>query len=238
MKIPITYAFGFSLLALASAARANLLVNGALESAIPPKQPDNLVYVTPSLNSTALTGWTIERGSIDIVPSSYYRSSQGNYSVDMVGTPGLGVISQSFTSIASNQYILTFDFSTDPNQGPLREKLIRKIMRIQAIGQDGVTVLASQDFSDNVRSRSRTRMQWAQKSFTFTADGTITTLRLAAIAVPLLPRHLTGDRLFTGVAIDNLDLEAGGGGSVPEPATLGVLSAAAAGLLMRRRRRA
>jgi choice-of-anchor C domain-containing protein len=220
---------------LATTARANLLINGMLESAVPPKQPDNLVYVTPSTNPTALTGWTLDSGEIDIVPNSYFQSSQGNYSVDLVGTPGLGSISQQVATTATAEYALTFDFSINPESGPLKERPYIKTLRVEAIGADGVTVLATQDFSETRGTRTNSNMQWTQKTLTFFADGSVATIRFSALEPSNLPSGVTGSMIFTGPVIDNVDLVLGGG-SIPEPASVGILGVAAVGLLMRRRR--
>jgi choice-of-anchor C domain-containing protein len=218
----------------ASSVRANMLINGSLESAIPPKQPDNLVYVTTSTHANALTGWTIDSGRIDIVPNSYFESSDGNFSVDMVGTPGLGSISQQVATIASDSYTLTFDFSINPQNGPSREKNDLKDLRVEAIGADGVTILASQDYTGTAGTRTKTDMQYSSQSFSFTADGAFSTIRLLAVRPA---NRAPGAKLYTGPVVDNLDLELGAGNPTPEPASLAVLGMGATALLSRRRRR-
>src|SRR5205085_2699351 len=102
-------------LAAASAARANILVNGGLESAVLPTQPDNLVYMSHTTNTGARgRGGTITSGGVDIVPTTYFQSSQGGYAVDLVGTPGVGVLSQTVTTVIGDHYQLTFDYSINP----------------------------------------------------------------------------------------------------------------------------
>jgi hypothetical protein len=80
-------------------------------------------------------------------------------------------------------------------------------------------------------------MQYQHQGFNFTADGTSTTLKLEALVpLNLLPGQ-TGNNIFAGPVIDNLDLEISGGATqFPEPSSLSILTAS--GLLLVRRRRA
>src|SRR3954471_1835706 len=98
-------------LAAVSAAKANILVNGGLEAAVSPTMPDNLVYTSTTHNTSALPGWSITSGAVDVVPNSYFQSSQGSYAVDLVGSPGVGVLAQTVTTVSGNHYRLTFDYS-------------------------------------------------------------------------------------------------------------------------------
>ena len=237
MKVFVSLAVASMALYTGSAARANLLINGSLESAIPAVQPDNLVYASPVTTPTALTGWTIDSGTIDIVPNSYFRSSDGNWSVDMVGTPGIGSISQQVATVALNEYTLTFDLSFNPERGiTLNERSATKILRVEAIGADGTTVLEFEDYLGTRGSRTNSNMQYSERTFTFTADGAFTTIRLRAMPPLFLPAGATPETIYTGPVVDNLDLVLGGGGVIPEPASIGILGAAATMLLIRRRR--
>ena len=61
-------------LAVAGEAHANMLVNGSLETTVP-LNPFGMVYMSRTRNPTALPGWTISSGTIDIVPNNYFQSS-------------------------------------------------------------------------------------------------------------------------------------------------------------------
>ncbi|MES2129833.1 MAG: FxDxF family PEP-CTERM protein [Pseudomonadota bacterium] len=92
----------------AGSAQANLIVNGDFEA-----NKANVVagdYLMYPGGSSAITGWTVGGTSVDLVNESY--NSIGNtVSVDMLGTPGPGSISQNFAVSAGSWYTLTFDQS-------------------------------------------------------------------------------------------------------------------------------
>lgn len=251
------YSLGAAIVVLASVAGAranNMLTNGGMESSVLPGS-DNIVYVGPTTNPTALNGWTLVSGGIDIVPSSYWQNTEGTYSVDMTGTPnmiggsGLGEIEQLVsTTLNGTSYTLTFDYSINPenlkpadNTGEIGSL---KNLLVQAIGADGSTVLASQTFSDTADTldgttlpsvRTKTNMEWGSESLTFTADGA-TTIRLTQLAPTGLPSGVTATTARCGSVIDNLDLDVSGGQNpTPEPASLALLSMG--GLLLLKRRR-
>jgi hypothetical protein len=235
MKIFCSGAAAVIALAAACSVHANILVNGGLETPLAPTMPDNLVYTSPTLNPGALPGWTITTGTVDVVPSSYFASSQGNFSVDMVGTPGIGGISQTFATTPSVDYLLTFDFAVNPDTWNIDETGTVKRLLVSAIGANGSTLLTSQTYSGSDGTRTRTSMQYVQETFSFTSDGTSTTLKLEALAPLNMTGLMTANNIFTGPVIDNLDLEIGGGAPSPEPASLAVLAIGGLALLKRRR---
>ncbi len=229
---------GAALVALAATgqARANILVNGSLETTLPLNR-FGMVYVSQRINPTALPGWTISTGTIDIVPSKYFASSAGNFSVDLIGTPRLGGIQQTVSTSVGTAYTLTFDFSVNPfKNGRFDERDDTKVMQVQALGSDGATVLASQEFTGTVGTRTKTNMEYTQETFSFTADGPQTTLVLQALAPLNMSPLVTLLTIRCGPVIDNLDLEISAGASqLPEPASLGILGVGSLMLLKRRR---
>lgn len=240
MVTRFAFCASLAVLGLISSARAsNLLVNGGLEKdGTTPLNQYGMLTPTPSQDNTALPGWSITSGSVDIVPNFYWQASQGMYSVDLVGTSGLGSISQTVSGLTPGQvYTLTFDLAANPQNGPLGEAGTTKEMLITALGADGVTVLNSESFGITVGTRTLTNMQYASNSFNFTATGTSATLMLAATTPLNMPAGATDSTIRTGPVIDNLFLDVGGGSNPsPEPASLGILGAGAAALLLRRRR--
>jgi Protein of unknown function (DUF642) len=224
-------------LALVSVSRANILVNGGLETLLPPTMPDDLVYASTTLNTGALPGWSITSGSVDVVPSNYFASSQGSYSVDLVGTPGIGAISQTFATTPGVGYLLTFDFSVNPDSWIFDESGTIKRLQVSAIGTDGLTVLTSSIYSGSNGTRTNSNMQYLPETFSFIADGTSTTLKLEALAPLNMTGGMTANNIYAGPVIDNLDLEIGGGATLfPEPSTLMLLSIGSVVLLKRRAR--
>jgi len=229
-------------LAAVSSARANLLVNGGLEKAATADvNPYNLIYLKPG--STALPGWTITSGTVDLVPGTpsedvYWLNTEGDFSVDLVGTPGVGGISQRVSTTAGTTYTLTFDFSVNPEVGPFDETSLTKTLLVQAIAGNG-TVLLNRTVSDTAGTRTNDDMQWRSISYVFTAIGPLVTVKFSAAAPTDLPAGVTASKIFCGPVIDNVDLEVGGGGQqLPEPTSLAMLGAGAAALLRRRRRAA
>lgn len=70
-------------------------------------------YTKVNAGSSAITGWTIGGVSVDLIKNSY--GSVSGTSVDMLGTPGPGSLSQLFNYAANTTYTLSFDVSRNPN---------------------------------------------------------------------------------------------------------------------------
>jgi len=96
--------------ALGGAAQAatNLVVNGGFEADAVSGS------FTPSLQGTALTGWTIDVGSIDLLSSSnsggHYPASSGTQSIDLAGSLGTfgNSLFQDFATVAGKKYDFSF----------------------------------------------------------------------------------------------------------------------------------
>jgi hypothetical protein len=227
-------------LAFASAARANLLVNGGLEpgQGVTPTMPDNLIYMKPTLNATALPGWQITSGAVDLVPNTYMQNTQGSYAVDLVGTPGIGVLKQTIATTIGRHYQLTFDYSINPENLTLEAGSSKKL----SITATGTGTLATQTYTYPFAMPTKTNMHYVQgATFIFTANSLSTTISLTAI-LSGLPSGVTSATAYCGPVIDNLDLvatsnEPPSGEPVPEPASLMTLGLGGA-LLLRRRKKA
>jgi len=218
-----------------------MLANAQLDKAnATPLDQFGLLTLSKTVNSAALTGWTISSGTVDIVPSAYWQTSNesASYSVDLVGSPGIGAISQAVATTAATDYTFTFDLAANPEAGPQMETGTTKILRVEALAADGTTVLASTDFQITKGARTLQNMQWQSNSFTFTATGATSTILLSAITPLNLPEGATSSNIFTGPVIDNLNLFPSGSPPTPtpEPASLGLLGVSASALLLKRRR--
>jgi choice-of-anchor C domain-containing protein len=242
MKTVLAACGGIALLAAFAAPQqthAAMLINGDLETTIAPDNW-NMVSATTTQNNNALLGWTITGGAIDVVPNSYWRSSTGNYSVDLAGSPGIGGISQTVTTIIGEEYQLLFDFAINPENNTGEGSSIKRLA-VRAIANDG-DIDGIQVFSDDKGTRKYWDMQYETKVFLFAATSTRTTIAFNAMMPLGLPGSFTPLNVYSGPVIDNVELDLAPGTdtppppSIPEPASLAVLGLGAVALLRRRTR--
>jgi choice-of-anchor C domain-containing protein len=91
----------------ATAAQATIVINGSFEQG-----PASVgTFRTYSTGSTAITGWTVTSGSVDLI-GSYWNSSDGVRSLDMSGNSP-GTIVQTLSTVAGQRYRLSFDVSSN-----------------------------------------------------------------------------------------------------------------------------
>ncbi|EGF33306.1 hypothetical protein IMCC9480_724 [Oxalobacteraceae bacterium IMCC9480] len=96
-------------------AAGNLITNGDFETFFSPFNADS--FSTVNAGSSALTGWTVGGASIDVINNGKYGAISGN-SIDLLGTPGPGSLSQAFNTVIGNFYSLNFDLSQNSNNAP------------------------------------------------------------------------------------------------------------------------
>jgi choice-of-anchor C domain-containing protein len=101
----------FASSAASAAGNGNLISNGDFEAYTVGVASGG--YTKVDAGSSAITGWTIGGVSVDLIKNSY--GSVSGTSVDMLGTPGPGSLSQLFSYNANTTYTLSFDVSRNPN---------------------------------------------------------------------------------------------------------------------------
>ena len=187
-------------LCAAGASWADLLVNGNFEQG-PAISAQNPIYsVAPG--STALTGWTVTGGAIDIVTDDYWVPLSGHRSVALSST-GPGSIEQALATSPGAVYRLTFWISGEPFSSPTIKHL-----RLTA----GAAV---QDETFDVTPAWEWDMAWSQRTFEFTAASSSTTLRLSSM-----------DASPSGPAVDSARVELVSAGAPAAAAALALASVA------------
>lgn len=201
------YVFAALLASSVSPASSARLVNGSFEQSVPVTVNQKL---TLSAGSTALPGWIINSGNIDLV-STYWKASSGARSIDLSGTERGSISTRVYGTIIGRTYDLRFDMAANPEGQPNA-----KTIRVSA-GLDSAT------FNRNRAGGSLSTMNWATMLFSFTST---------AVDQLLTFRALNGSA--SGAAIDNVRVSLQ---PVPLPATAPLVMLALAALALIRRRK-
>ena len=93
----------------------NLLLNGGFELDAALITSYNNQEIHPG-GPNVLHNWTVT-GSVDLVRIQYGAIT--GTSIDLLGTPGPGAVSQSFSAVAGTTYQLDFDYSRNGDEAPL-----------------------------------------------------------------------------------------------------------------------
>ena len=201
-------------------AQAELIVNGSFEA--PALGAGHNYFQLLNAGSNALPGWTIGGKSIDVLgvgnPYVTGAAADGQQYIDMVGSPGPGVLSQTISTVAGQQYLLSFAYANNYNGSATgSSQALVELLGNATLLHEVITHAGSQPGD----------LDWVVATFAFTADSNSTTLRFSSQGV--------GSSGYAGVLLDNVSVVAM---MTPEPASLAVWSLiGAAGLAYRWRRK-
>jgi len=196
-----TYLFGSLalgiVLACGASARANLIVNGSFEDGHFDSHGAGSIFYNPvpEGNSTKVTGWTaLENGFKWCKEGDFGPTAFGSMMVSLTYGDTTGGISQTFDTVAGQQYQLSFILGAP---SLLSDMQITRLLNVSVAG-------GTYQFT---KAPSGTwPMTWDMETLVFTAVSTTTTLDF-----------LGGTSISAGSVIDNVVVEPIM--PVPEPAT-------------------
>jgi choice-of-anchor C domain-containing protein len=139
----------------------NLVVNGSFEEG-----PEFEVYKPLDPDSTAMKGWVVTRGQIDIVVQTGddWKAADGKRSLDLHGSPGFGGVKQTIPTKAGQKYRVEFKMTTNMTAADERVK-----MTVRAAGAD-------KEFELESAGRTHADPKWEKLTWEFTAKGDKTDL--------------------------------------------------------------
>jgi choice-of-anchor C domain-containing protein len=188
------------LLGGAEEARANIIVNGSLESA---SVNPGAGFISLPGGSTAITGWTVGGQGVDYT-GTFWQASDGVRSVDLAALAP-GSISQTLATTPGTTYRIFFDLAGNPDGPPTIKDL-----QVSAAA-------ATQSYTFDDTGATHAAMGWVTRSFDFTATASSTTLTFTDL-----------DNTAFGPVIDNVRGDAVA--AVPEPSSLALLTLGGLGL--------
>ncbi len=134
---------------------ANLVVNGSFED-----MKDEEASKPQDKGSTAITGWTVTRGQIDITQQNgkEWKAAHGKRALDLHGSPGFGGVEQTIPTKPGKKYKVTFQMSGNP--GVPEHKAVQ--LGVRAAGQQ-------KEFELSMEGRSYEDLKWETQTWEFTA---------------------------------------------------------------------
>lgn len=158
----------------------NLIANGSFEDG--PKEiygddggdrlSEHNGYLPLAKGSTGVTGWVVTRGQIDL-HANHVKAAKGRRSIDLNGSPGVGGIQQSITTMKGKKYVLKFMLAGHPGKVVADEP--EKVLQVD-IGD------VTKTFKFDTTGHTKAKMGWVEKEVTFTAAGDKTTIELSSLS--------------------------------------------------------
>jgi choice-of-anchor C domain-containing protein len=167
-----------SLFTVPVAASANLSTNPSFETG-----PNPGATLALAVGATSVTGWVVTRNPIEYI-GTRWNAADGTRSISLNGTSP-GGIAQTFPTTPGVEYSVRFMMAADAFSNP-----VLKHMRVEAAGQ-------SQEYEFDGTHSWEWDLGWLEKTFTFVADATTTTLEFYSL-----------DAGEQGPALDNVIVEA------------------------------
>lgn len=179
---------------------ASILLNGNFEAGPAPFSNQDIDIPT---GSTAITGWLVTGGGIDLLEDPW-DVSDGVRAIDLDGRSP-GGIQQTFATIAGQTYVVSFDLSGNPGNGlPGTGLPTIKQVRVSVGG-------FSEDYTFDSSGQSIASLVWTPVSFSFVALDASDTLSFVSLSLDSSASY--------GALVDNV-----GVAPVPEPSALSLLA--------------
>lgn len=161
------------------------LINGGFEQPSDPPVPGNFVTIGPGQELLfGFCGWFVESGTIDVVDAQAplfginWASQPSIDGVQVLDLNGInnGTMRQDFTTVASQNYTITFGMANNPlNGGP-------ETGRMLVLDHPSGTVLVDLPLAHD--SSTFTEPHWVTVSQPFTAIGPTTRIRFISTTTP------------------------------------------------------
>ncbi|HVK12383.1 MAG TPA: choice-of-anchor C family protein [Gemmataceae bacterium] len=166
----------------------NLVVNGSFEEG-----PEFEVYKPLDPDSTAMKGWVVTRGQIDIVvhTGDEWKAADGKRALDLHGSPGFGGVKQTLPTKAGQKYRVEFKMTTNMTGADPRVK-----MAVRAAGAD-------KEFELESGGRTHADPKWEKLTWEFTAKGDKTELEFHTAMSP--PAYPFGGPMLDDVRVIAID---------------------------------
>ncbi len=179
----------------------NLITNGGFE--VPTVTGSDQEFSAPS---TAIEGWTVTAGSIDLVTSGSILGTahSGLQMIDINGSQA-GALEQSFSTVPGRHYRLDVYYSNNPNSASAEPSYSARVavIGVNQLVRATVTHAEATEF----------RMNWLLFTREFMADSTSTKLVLSSVQGG-----------YNGVYFDSVSVVPT---SIPEPASVALIATAA-----------
>jgi choice-of-anchor C domain-containing protein len=179
---------------------ADLIQNGSFESGV--EKIGDFITVSTTDGTTKIYNWSVTAGTVDYI-GGYWKASDGNRSIDLNGSPGVGIMaSTSFETQSGATYKILFDMS-----GNFEHDAAARSLKVSVNN-------SSSTYNDYTFSKPDGwgfgDMKWKTQTFYFTATSNLTTLSF---------QSLSSD-VYCGPVLDNVR-----GALVPLPGALVLLGA-------------